>query len=125
VSRLLTSLLFITLTTLNFFLFQTLGFMLITSVTILFLTTSYAIRHWREGAVTGLAYFGLAYAGFGLALLGIGLLQTHAGCMFLIGDCYQRGLPLYWFEAKVGVNLGLTILNGLALTFVYLNIQRD
>ncbi|HAY46820.1 MAG TPA: hypothetical protein DCY55_11145, partial [Gammaproteobacteria bacterium] len=59
--------------------------------------------------------------GFGLALLGIGLLQTHAGCMFLIGDCYQQGLPSYWFYFKVAVNLGLTTLNGFALTFVYLN----
>ena len=67
----------------------------------------------------------LAYVGFGLALLVIGLLQTHAGCMFPIGDCYQHGLPSYWLEAKVGVNSGLRILNGLALTFVYLNIRSN
>ena len=29
-----------------------------------------------------------------------------------------------WLEAKVGVNSGLKILNGLALTFVYLNLRR-
>ena len=101
-----------------------LGFMLVTAVVVLLLTTSYAFKYRQEGAGAGLAYFGLAYVGFGLALLGIGLLQTHAGCMFLLGDCYQPTLPSYWFEEKVVVNLGLTTLNGLALTFVYSNIRR-
>jgi len=98
--------------------------MLITAAVIILLTASYTMKYWREGVGAGLAYFGLAYVGFGLALLGIGLLQTHAGCMFLIGDCYQPTLPSYWFYFKVAVNLGLTTLNGLALTFVYLNIRR-
>ena len=96
--------------------------MLVAAVVILLLTASNAVKYIREGV--GLAYFGLAYVGFGLALLGIGLLQTHAGCIFLIGDCYQPTLPSYWFYFKVAVNLGLTTLNGLALTFVYLNIRR-
>ncbi|MDA9043671.1 hypothetical protein N9H56_03850 [Pseudomonadales bacterium] len=108
----------------TFFLFQSFSFMLVTAALILLLTTSYAVKYRQEGAGAGLAYFGLAYVGFGLALLGIGLLQTHAGCMFLIGDCYQPTLPSYWFYFKVAVNLGLTTLNGLALTFVYLNIRR-
>ena len=124
-SRLLPSILFVTSTTLTFLLFNVFGFMIITAGVILLLTTSYAVKYWREGVGAGLAYFGLAYVGFGLALIGIGLLQTHAGCMFLIGDCYQPTLPSYWFEFKVGVNLGLTTLNGLALTFVYLNIRRS
>ena len=117
---------FVVLTTLTFSLMNALGFMLVTAVAILLLTTSYAVKYRREGVGVGagLAYFGLAYVGFGLALLGIGLLQTHAGCLFLIGDCYQPTLPSYWFEFKVGVNLGLTTLNGLALTFVYLNVRR-
>ena len=115
---------FVVFTTLTFSLMNALGFMLVTAVAILLLTTSYAVKYRREGVGAGLAYFGLAYVGFGLALLGIGLLQTHAGCLFLVGDCYQPTLPSYWFEFKVGVNLGLTTLNGLALTFVYLNIRR-
>ena len=123
-SRLLPSILFVTSTTLTFLLFNVFGFMIITAGVILLLTTSYAVKYWREGVGAGLAYFGLAYVGFGLALLGIGLLQTHAGCMFLIGDCYQPTLPSYWFYFRVAVNLGLTTLNGLALTFVYLNIRR-
>jgi len=120
----LTILLLTLLTSLMFFLFQFFGFILVTAAVVLLLTTSYAVKYRREGVGAGLAYFGLAYVGFGLALLGIGLLQTHAGCLFLIGDCYQPTLPSYWFEFKVGVNLGLTTLNGLALTFVYLNVRR-
>jgi hypothetical protein len=112
------------LTSLVFFLSQSFGFILVTAAVILLLTTSYAVKYWREGVGVGLAYFGLAYVGFGLALLGIGLIQTHAGCIFLAGDCYQPTLPSYWFEFKVAVNLGLTTLNGLALTFVYLNIRK-
>ena len=117
-------LIFLSATVFSFFLFQALGFMLVTAAVILSLTASYAVKYWREEVGAGLAYFGLAYVGFGLALLGIGLLQTHAGCMFLIGDCYQQRLPSYWLEAKVIVNLGLTTLNGLALTFVYLNVKK-
>ena len=112
---------FVVFTTLTFSLMNALGFMLVTAVAILLLTTSYAVKYRREGVGAGLAYFGFAYVGFGLALLGIGLLQTHAECMFLIGDCYQQGLPSYWFYFKVAVNIGLTTLNGFALTFVYLN----
>jgi hypothetical protein len=112
------------LTSLVFFLFQSFGFMLVTAAVILLLTTSYAVKYWREGVGAGLAYFGLAYVGFGLALLGIGLVQTHAGCMFLICDCYQPTLPPWMFEIKVGANLYLTILNGLALTFICLNLRK-
>ena len=112
------------LTSLVFFLFQSFGFMLVTAAVILLLTTSYAVKYWREGVGAGLAYFGLAYVSFGLALLGIGLVQTHAGCMFLIGDCYQPTLPPWMFEIKVGANLYLTILNGLALTFICLNLRK-
>ena len=124
-NRLLLTLLLIASTTMTFFLMNVFGFMLITAAVIILLTASYTMKYWREGVGAGLAYFGLAYVGFGLALLGIGLLQTHAGCMFLIGDCYQPTLPSYWFEFKVGVNLGLTTLNGLALTLVYLNIRKN
>ena len=122
-NRLLLTLLLIASTTMTFFLMNDFGFMLITAAVIILLTASYTMKYWREGVGAGLAYFGLAYVGFGLALLGIGLLQTHAGCMFLIGDCYQQGLPSYLFYFKVAVNLGLTTLNGFALTFVYLNVR--
>ena len=113
------------LITLTFYLTNTLGFMLVTATAILLLTASYAIKYWREEVGIGLAYFGLTYIGFGLALLGIGLMQSHAGCTFLIGDCYQQSLPSYWLEFKLVVNLGLTMINGLAITFVCLNLRRS
>ena len=71
-----------------------------------------------------MAYFGLAYVGFGLALLGIGLFKLMLDVCFLIGDCYQPTLPPWMFEIKVGANLYLTILNGLALTFICLNLRK-
>jgi hypothetical protein len=123
-NHLLLTVLLVALTTLTFFLMNAFGFMLITATVILMLTASYAIKCPREGAGIGLAYFGLAYVGFGVTLLGIGLVQTHAGCMFLIGDCYQPTLPPWMFEIKVGANLYLTILNGLALTFICLNLRK-
>ena len=113
------------LTTFTFYLTNTLGFRIVTAAAILLLTASYAIKYWREEVGTGLAYFGLAYSGFGLALLGVGLMQSHAGCTFLIGDCYQQSLPSYWLEFKLVVNLGVTMINGLALTFVCLNLRRS
>lgn len=111
-------------TILNFFLFQALGFMLVTAAVVLLLTTSYAVKYRQKGAGAGLAYFGLAYVGFGLALLGIGLLQTHAGCMFLLGDCYQPTLPSWMDEFKTILWLCLIVLNGTALYAALKNAWR-
>ena len=125
VNRLLPPLLFLASTAFVLFMMSLFGFMTVTATAILLLTASYAIKYWREEVGTGLAYFGLTYSGFGLALLGIGLMQSHAGCTFLIGDCYQQSLPSYWLEFKLVVNLGLTMINGLAITFVCLNLRRS
>ena len=67
---------------------------------------------------------GLPTLALDVMLLGIGLVQTHAGCMFLIGDCYQPTLPPWMFEIKAGANLYLTIVNALALTSAYLNTRE-
>lgn len=123
-THLLRALLLIVLTAVTFFLISALGYVLMTSAVILILTTSYAIKYRISDAGVGFAYFGLAYIGFGLMLLGIGLVQTHAGCMFLIGDCYQPTLPPWMFEIKAGANLYLTIVNALALTSAYLNTRE-
>ena len=112
------------LASLVYFLFQALSFMLVTAAVILLLTASYAVKYQREGVGAGLAYFGLAYVGFGLALLGIGLLQTHAGCMFLLGDCYQPTLPSWMDEFKTILWLCLIVLNGTALYAALKNAWR-
>ncbi len=117
------ALVFFTLTSVTFFLMNALGFMLVPAAVILLRTAAYADKYRREDL--GLACFGLGYVGFGLALFARGLLQTHAGCTSLRRGCYQPMLPSYWLEAKVGVNPGPTMRNGLTLTFVYLNTRGE
>jgi hypothetical protein len=100
------------------------GFGLITLVIIPLLALSYSIRYWREGIGVELAYWGLVYAGFGLVLLGIAMLQSHAGCMFLIGDCYQPRLPSWLSEFKILYHLKLLFVNSIAVTVIILNVIR-
>ena len=101
------------------------GFALTTLAIIVLLTISYSIRYWREGIGFELAYWGLVYAAFGLVLLGIAMLQSHAGCMFLIGDCYQPRLPSWLSNFKLIYNLKLLVVNTVAVTAIILNVQRS
>ena len=107
-----------------FYASNVIGFALTTLVVITLLTMSYSIRYWREGLGVELAYWGLVYAAFGLVLLGIALLQSHAGCMFLIGDCYQPRLPSWLSNFKLLYNLKLLVVNSAAVTMIILNIRR-
>lgn len=100
------------------------GFGLITLIIIPLLALSYSIRYWREGIGVELAYWGLVYAGFGLVLLGIAMLQSHAGCMFLIGDCYQPRLPSWLSDFKILYHLKLLFVNSIAVTVIILNVIR-
>ena len=100
------------------------GFALTTMAIIVLLTISYSIRYWREGIGFELAYWGLVYAAFGLVLLGIAMLQSHAGCMFLIGDCYQPRLPSWLSNFKLLYNLKLLVVNSVAVAVIILNIRR-
>jgi hypothetical protein len=61
------------------------------------LTLTYGIRYWKDGIGAGLAYWYIAYAGIAILLLGLGLVQTHAECRFLFGECYSEKLPS-WFH---------------------------
>jgi len=101
------------------------GFALTTLVVIILLTMSYSIRYWREGIGVELAYWGLVYVAFGLVLLGIAMLQSHAGCMFLVGDCYQPRLPSWLSNFKLLYNLKLLVVNSIAVTAIILNIRRS
>jgi hypothetical protein len=107
-----------------FYVSNVIGFALTTLITITLLTMSYSIRYWREGGGIELAYWGLVYSAFGLVLLGIALLQSHAGCMFLIGDCYQPRLPSWLSNFKLLYNLKLLVVNSVAVTAIILNLRR-
>ena len=107
-----------------FYVSNVIGFALTTLITITLLTMSYSIRYWREGGGIELAYWGLVYSAFGLVLLGIALLQSHAGCMFLIGDCYQPRLPSWLSNFKLLYNLKLLVVNSVAVTMIILNLRR-
>ena len=100
------------------------GFGLMTLVIIPLLALSYSIRYWREGIGVELAYWGLVYAGFGLVLLCIAMRQSHVGCMFLIGDCYQPRLPYWLSDFKVLYRLKLVFVNSIAVTVIILNVIR-
>ena len=52
-------------------------------------------------------------------------LQSHAGCMFLIGDCYQTRLPSWLSNFKLLYNLKLLVVNSIAVTAIILNIRRS
>ena len=107
-----------------FYASNVIGFASTTLIIITLLAMSYTIRYWREGVGIELAYWGLVYAAFGLVLLGIALLQSHAGCMFLIGDCYQPRLPSWLSNFKLLYNLKLLVVNSVAVTMIILNIRR-
>ena len=107
-----------------FYVSNVIGFALTTLIIIILLTMSYSIRYWRECSGIELAYWGLVYAAFGLVLLGIALLQSHAGCMFLIGDCYQPRLPSWLSNFKLLYNLKLLVVNSVAVTAIILNLRR-
>jgi len=108
-----------------FYASNVIGFASTTLIIITLLAMSYTIRYWREGVGIELAYWGLVYAAFGLVLLGIALLQSHAGCMFLIGDCYQPRLPSWLSNFKLLYNLKLLVVNTVAVTAIILNVQRS
>jgi hypothetical protein len=105
-----------------FYASNVIGFASTTLIIITLLAMSYSIRYWREGVGIELAYWGLVYAAFGLILLGIAMLQSHAGCMFLIGDCYQPRLPLWLSNFKLLYNLKLLVVNSVAVTVIILNV---
>jgi len=107
-----------------FYVSNVIGFALTTLIIITLLAMSYFIRYWREGGGIELAYWGLVYSAFGLVLLGIALLQSHAGCMFLIGDCYQPRLPSWLSNFKLLYNLKLLVVNSVAVTTIILNVRR-
>ena len=95
--------------------FSSSSFILTTVFSLAFLTLTYSYTYWKNEIDAKLAYWLIFYAGFGIALLGIGLLQTHAECPTLIGDCYSRDVPPWLFEFKVVWKVLLSWLNACAI----------
>jgi len=95
--------------------FSSSSVILTTVFSLAFLTLTYSYTYWKNEIDAKLAYWLIFYAGFGIALLGIGLLQTHAECPTLIGDCYSRDLPPWLFEFKVVWKVLLSWLNACAI----------
>jgi len=102
-----------------------LGLTTTTILVISLLTITYFILYWRDAALgAGLAYFGLSYVGAGMFLLAIGLLQSHAGCRELIGDCYQPSLPPWLFEFKTISYLFLVLINSISVIYIARNLRN-
>ena len=102
--------------------FSSSSFILTTVFSLAFLTLTYSYTYWKNGIDAKLAYWLIFYAGFGITLLGIGLLQTHAECPSLIGDCYSRALPPWLFEFKIIWKGLLSWLNASAIIVSVLKI---
>ncbi len=102
--------------------FSSSSFMLTTIFSLAFLTLTYSYTYWKNGIDAKLAYWLIFYAGFGITFLGIGLLQTHAECPSLIGDCYSRALPTWLFDFKMTWKGLLSWLNASAIIVSVLKI---
>lgn len=99
------------------------GFFLTSLIASSLLTISYLARYRKEGLGVELAYWAIAYVSFCLALLGVALLQSHADCWSLIGDCYQQTLPPWLYQFKIIYNLALIMLNSVVVAVVIQNVR--
>ena len=91
------------------------GGLLPTAFTAALLATTFKISYLRNGWGVELAYWGLAYAALAIVILGVGLVQSHYGCTFLLGDCYQPRLPQWIGSVKLFLGLYILTLNSVAL----------
>lgn len=101
-----------------------LGFGGITLLVIPLLTLSYLAIYRKKGLGVELAYWGLTYAALSMGVLGIGLLQSHAGCTFLLGDCYQSTLPAWLWGFKIVFSFFLMGTNIVAVLTVARNCRK-
>ena len=101
------------------------GSLFTTIATISLLTASYFLMYLRSPLGAELAYWGLTYAAIAILMLGVALLQSHAGCLFLIGDCYQPSLPSWLMEFKIVLGFALRLTNFLAILMIIVNLYRN
>ena len=95
-----------------------------TLAAIILLTTSYSMKYLSGSLGMELAYWGLTYAAFATVLLGVGLLQSHAGCQSLLGDCYRPSLPSGLRELKTALVVALHVANVLAVVASIVNLYQ-
>ena len=107
-----------------FFAYDLLGIPVTVCLIIVLLTISYFGIYLKKGLDSELAYWGLAYGAFSILFLGIGLIQSHAGCPNLTGDCYHPGLPAGLFGYKRIIGSFLVCTNGLAIAAILNNIRK-
>ena len=91
------------------------GTLLPTAISASALAAAFAARYFKQGLGIELAYWGLAYSVMAVIVLGVALTQSHYGCMFLLGDCYQTRLPDWVSSIKTPLSLYMFSLNALAL----------
>ena len=111
--------LFVLICTALYFVLGYFGMLLPTAIVATVLATAFKIKYLRQGWGFELAYWGLAYVSAAVVILGIGLAQSHAGCIFLIGDCYQPRLPNWVYPVKRFWFLYLLALNATAIYRVF------
>ena len=93
-------------------------------IVITLLTLSYLGIYLKEGLNAELAYWGLIYASFTMVILRIGLLQSHAGCHALLGDCYQDTLPSHLREFKLAIGFFVMGTNAITILVIARNIKN-
>ena len=108
----------------SYFGFLAFGIALTSLQVIAALTVSYFLRYCQGEIGAGLAYWGLVYAAAAIVLLGVAVVQSHANCIFLIGDCYQPLLPTWLADLKRIYWLSLITINAGALITAILNFCK-
>ena len=106
---------FVLICTSLYFILSYYGMFLPTAIVAAILATAFKIKYLRHGWGVELAYWGLAYAALAIVILGVGLVQSHYGCTFLLGDCYQPRLPQWISSMKLFLGLYVLTLNSVAL----------
>lgn len=88
------------------------------------LTLAYGVSYLKDGIGVGLAYWYIAFAGLAMVLLGLGLVQTHAECRFLFGECYSEKLPSGFVFYKDLWGFSYLVLNMAAIIVSIIKISR-
>ena len=95
----------------TFLLYYRAGYLLTSVGSVSVLAIAFTLKYKMDGIGAGFAYWLVMYIGFAVTLMGIGLLQSHAGCQSLIGDCYVPNQPSWLFDFKMLFGVMLMILN--------------